>query len=63
MSLSQRVCSACTLFSVLIAANSFADEPARRVIHSQPSVLLSTPQVELAVTEVGGHMSPVTFFR
>ncbi len=63
MSLSQRVCSACTLVLVLVATNSYADEPARRVIRSQPSVLLSTPQVELAVTEVGGHMSPVTFFR
>ena len=32
-------------------------------IHSQPSALLSTKQVELAVTKLGGHMSPVTFFR
>lgn len=32
-------------------------------IHSQPCALLSTKQVELAVTKLGGHMAPVTFFR
>lgn len=34
-----------------------------RVIHSQPSWILANGQVELAVTELGGHMAPVTFFR
>lgn len=35
----------------------------KRVIHLQPSWVISTPQVELAVTEAGGDMAPVTFFR
>lgn len=48
---------------VLFAANGFGQEPNTRTIHSQPSFVLSTPQVELAVTELGGHMAPVTFFR
>ena len=48
---------------VLFAANGFGQEPNTRTIHSQPSFVVSTPQVELAVTELGGHMAPVTFFR
>lgn len=32
-------------------------------IHSQRSWVIATPQVELAVTEIGGHMAPVTFHR
>jgi hypothetical protein len=35
----------------------------QRVIHSQPSWVIATPQVEIAVTERGAHMAPVTFFR
>lgn len=34
-----------------------------KVIYGQPSWLLSSDQVELAVTETGGHMAPVTFLR
>jgi hypothetical protein len=34
-----------------------------RVIHSQPSWIISTKQVELAVTQTGAHMAPITFFR
>ncbi|MFZ4647050.1 MAG: hypothetical protein ACOYNP_14955 [Gemmataceae bacterium] len=48
---------------LLFAANGFGQEPGTRTIHSQPSFVVSTPQVELAVTELGGHMAPVTFFR
>ena len=40
-----------------------AEEPNLRTIHSQPSYVITTKQVELAVTQVGGHMAPVTFFR
>ena len=36
---------------------------AMRTIHSQSSYVLSNPQVELAVTQLGGHMAPVTFFK
>jgi len=35
----------------------------RRTIADQPSWLLRSRQVELAVTELGGHMAPVTFLR
>jgi hypothetical protein len=45
------------------AAICFGAEPQTRTEHSQPSLILSTPQVELAVTKLGGHMSPVTFYR
>lgn len=48
---------------VLFAVNGFGQDPNTRTIHSQPSFVVSTPQVELAVTELGGHMAPVTFFR
>src|SRR4051794_39017502 len=40
-----------------------ADEPNLQTIHSQPSFVLASDQVELAVTRVGGHMAPVTFHR
>jgi len=36
---------------------------AKRIIHGQASWLLASDQVELAVTETGGQMAPVTFFR
>ncbi|MFM7805640.1 MAG: hypothetical protein ACKPGK_14255 [Verrucomicrobiota bacterium] len=35
----------------------------KRTVHSQPSWIVATPQVEVALTRVGGHMAPVTFFR
>lgn len=34
-----------------------------RRIHSQPSWLIRNDEVELAVTQLGGHMAPVTFYR
>lgn len=33
------------------------------VIHHQPSFVVSTKEVELAVTQLGGHMAPVSFYR
>ena len=50
----------------LIAATAVASaaEGAKlRSVHSQPSYVIATKQVEVAVTKVGGHMAPVTFFR
>ena len=50
----------------LIAVDSIAfaaHDAQRRTLHSQPSFVISTKDVELAVTELGGHMAPVTFFR
>lgn len=35
----------------------------QKVIAGQPSYVVSNGQVELAVTETGGHMAPVTFCR
>jgi hypothetical protein len=35
----------------------------KRVVLGQESWLLASDQVQLAVTEAGGHMAPVTFFR
>lgn len=40
-----------------------AADPEVRTISRQPSAVLATPQVEVAVTLLGGHMAPVTFFR
>lgn len=37
--------------------------PEERTIHGQPSWVLATDDVELAVTRRGGHMAPVTFDR
>lgn len=37
--------------------------PDREKIHKQKSYVIRTPEVELAVTQLGGHMAPVTFFR
>ena len=42
---------------------SAADDAKTRTVHSQPSVILATKEVELAVTRLGAHMAPVTFFR
>lgn len=42
---------------------SAADVAQRRTIHSQPSHLIATEQVEVALTDLGGHMAPVTFYR
>jgi len=34
-----------------------------RLIHSQPSWVIANDEVELAITKLGAHMAPVTFFR
>jgi len=34
-----------------------------QMIHSQESYILQSTQVSLAVTRLGGHMAPVTFYR
>lgn len=45
------------------AAVSAADEVKLRTLHAQPSFVVATKQVEVAVTKLGGHMAPVTFYR
>jgi hypothetical protein len=51
------------LVIVLVSTDCFAEDANTRTIHAQPSFVVSTKQVELAVTELGGQMAPVTFFR
>lgn len=50
---------ACTAFAPLL----HSQEPTKRTLHQQPSYVLSTAQVDVAITELGGHMAPVTFYR
>ncbi|MCE5327775.1 MAG: hypothetical protein LLG01_15320 [Planctomycetaceae bacterium] len=38
-------------------------KPLVKTIDSQPSWIIRTPQVELAVTQLGGQLAPVTFCR
>ncbi|MEN9636006.1 MAG: hypothetical protein RL077_4410 [Verrucomicrobiota bacterium] len=50
----------------MIAATAFAataEEATLRTVHSQPSFSVANKAVELAITQLGGHMAPVTFFR
>ena len=55
---------ALTGLSLLFLTIPMAAEVAtpKRTIHSQPSWIVATPQVEVAITRRGGHMAPVTFF-
>ena len=55
--------SAIALAMVPFSTIGIGQEPGTRTIPSQPSFVVSTQHVELAVTELGGHMAPVTFFR
>jgi hypothetical protein len=48
---------------LLAVAAIAADNVKLRTEHSQPSFVVGNKQVELAVTQIGGHMAPVTFFR
>src|SRR5947208_15940031 len=50
-------------FFAATASIVVADDAQLRTLHSQPSFVIGTKQVELAVTQLGGHMAPVTFFR
>lgn len=47
----------------LIGSAASADETTLRTIHAQASFVVTTKEVELAITKTGGHMAPVTFFR
>ncbi len=40
-----------------------AQDGSTEVAHSQRCFVISSDQVKLAITETGGHMAPVTFFR
>ena len=52
------------LFLSSLISIAAAAEPAKmETIDAQPSWILESPQVRLAVTKVGGQMAPVTFLR
>ena len=46
--------------TVAVAA---ADNAKIKTVHSQPSFIVATREVEVAITRLGAHMAPVTFFR
>jgi len=50
------------LLAATVAASA-AEESEVRSFHSQPSFVVATREVEVAVSRLGGHMAPVTFFR
>ncbi|MBL9166793.1 MAG: hypothetical protein JNN07_03560 [Verrucomicrobiales bacterium] len=58
----ERIVASLALLS-LVSGIGKAAEAKMKTIHSQPSFVLSTPQVELAVTRLGGHLAPVRFYR
>ncbi len=62
MHLAQSIAMKASLLATA-AAVSAADDVKLRTLHSQPSFVVATKQVEVAVTKLGGHMAPVTFFR
>ncbi len=53
-----------TLALVVVAPSvSSAQEGELRSLHSQPCFTLSNKEVEVALTQIGAQMAPVTFFR
>jgi hypothetical protein len=55
--------AAWALAAGLVQDASGADRARTRTVQAQPSWTIQTSQVEISVTERGGHMAPVTFFR
>ncbi|MSU50074.1 MAG: hypothetical protein EXS37_13485 [Opitutus sp.] len=49
--------------SAATVAVATAEEAKLRTVHAQPSYVVATKEVEVAVTRLGAHMAPVTFFR
>lgn len=45
------------------SAHSHEGEVRECVVAGQPAWVIQTPQVKLAITRLGGHMAPVSFFR
>ncbi len=62
MHLTQFIAMNVALAAASVVASA-ADGAKLRTVHSQPSYIVATKQVEVAVTKLGGHMAPVTFFR
>ncbi|GDY20094.1 hypothetical protein LBMAG56_14390 [Verrucomicrobiota bacterium] len=65
----RRVAQSCllamtTLLTAFAASNAGPAAAAELpFFHAQPCFVVATKQVEVAVTQTGGHMAPVTFFR
>lgn len=61
------LCPTTALFSlaafILSAVSSPAESAKTRTLSSQPCWVIANDQIELALTQTGGHMAPVTFFR
>lgn len=55
------VCVVATALPTPLAGAPVASE--ERTIHGQPSWILATDDVELAITKRGGHMAPISFDR
>jgi hypothetical protein len=57
--------SCITTIAIAWIASTLAPIPAAELEnrHGQPSWVIQSDQVELAVTALGGHMAPVTFYR
>ncbi|MCA9055481.1 MAG: hypothetical protein KDA75_16685, partial [Planctomycetaceae bacterium] len=58
-----RALIACCCVRLVMPLIGIAAEPVTSIVHGQPAWALSSDTVELAVTELGGHMAPVTFDR
>lgn len=56
-------CERFAVAAVLLAGTASAADlqPQERTIHSQPSWILASDDVEVAVTRQGDHMAPVTY--
>jgi hypothetical protein len=58
-------CERFVIAAVLLSSTVRAADlqPQEQTVHAQPSWILANGDVEVAVTKLGGHMAPVTFFR
>jgi len=55
--------SALAVSSVTLPRFAHSQAEPTAIFASQPSWVVRSKEVELAVTQIGGHMAPVTFFR
>ncbi len=63
--MSLRRVSVGVLVALVFVNNATADaqEVSEKTVHSRKCFVLKSKHVEVAVTEIGGHMAPVTFYR
>lgn len=59
-----RIPATCSLLTLALAAAPLAAaEAPLATVHSQPAWTIRSKEVELSVTQLGGHMAPVSFYR